>query len=271
MKFIREIARNVPIGYGITERRLFDSQHTEWTLYICDHYWVLDINNHLEFYYNPEHGLGKICIEQIPSIVFERLKDQCVIFNSQGECYWHGKTIEDKDHAILDNHVDFRKLDVNLKIGNWFYAQGYNYVTTHNRFYEVCFPYDSYGREWNLWDMKLHDMIRMSCSTKTHHFLRTIWDLECFQQVNHSSLMLKPFREEAWDSEQWQRDFNYICSGKMDQTDKSILRFMRQEVFLHTIYVARLGWYYSEQGKRIAFPNPNIIQKGTRLYTKKYL
>ena len=269
MRTIREVAHNIPDGYGVTEDRLFGCNHMEWVLYVCDHYWVLDISDHLEFYYNPEHGIGKIHKKELPPIVFERLKNQCVVFNSQGECYWHEKIITEEEHVALDYHVDFRQLEDNLRIGNWFYAQGYNYVTTRNRFYEVCFPYDHYGREWNLWDMKIHDMIRMSCSTKTHHFLRTVWDLECFQQVDHSLLMLKPFREEAWDSEQWKKDFNYICRGKMDQTDKSILRFMRQKVFLHTVYVARMGWYCSEKGNRIEFPNPNIMQQMTRLYTKK--
>ena len=100
MRIIREVAHNIPNGYGVTEDRLFGCNHMEWVLYVCDHYWVLDISNHLEFYYNPEHGIGKIHKEQLPPIVFERLKNQCVVFNSQGERFWHGKLIKEEEPNI---------------------------------------------------------------------------------------------------------------------------------------------------------------------------
>lgn len=175
MKPIREVAFNVPREYGFSGDRLFGKNAEKWTLYVCDHYWALDIDGHVEFYYNPEHGLGKIQKSEIPDEVFENLKSQCVVFDSEGGRFWHGKMIEKSAERPINRFVDFKALEDKLWIGNWFYAQGYNYATTNGRFYEICFPYDSYGREWNLWDMRFNDMIRMTCSTKTHHILPTIW------------------------------------------------------------------------------------------------
>ncbi len=272
MKSKREVAFNVPDGYGVTEDRLFGGKHKkEWVLYVCDHYWALDIDDHIEFYYNPEHGLGKIRKSELPILLFENLKRQCVIFDSHGNRYWHNRIISEIAKQPNRYNVNFARLEDELRIGNWFYAQGYNYVTTNGLFYEICFPYDSSGREWNLWDMKLYDMVRMTCSTKTHYFLPTIWDLECFQGINHSSMVVRPFREERWDSKLWKNRFNQYSHSNMSEMDRSVIRFMRQEVFLHTAFVARNGWYISEQGNRIHLPDPSEMEQGTRLYSERLI
>ena len=50
----------------------FGGNHKEWILYICDHYWALDIDDYVEFYYNPERGLGKILKSELPDLLFEK-------------------------------------------------------------------------------------------------------------------------------------------------------------------------------------------------------
>ena len=271
MRINTEVAWNVPQEYGITEERLLGKGHQAWILYVSDHFWVLDIDGYLEFYYHPEHGLGKIEKASIPAVVFERLKQQCVMFDSRGNRYKPGGELVHEHEAAkpIDNCVDFGKFRARFDIGNWFYAQGYNYVTTNNRFYEICYPYDQYGREWHLWDMKLWDMTRMTCSTKTHHELRTLWDLECFQGIKHVSIVLKPFNEEKWNSELWKSQFLDYSKTEMNEEDRSVIRFMRQEVFFHTVYLARQGWYCTEQGKQLQLPDPTPMMQNTRLYAKK--
>ena len=199
------------------------------------------------------------------------MKKQCAVFDSNGNRYWHGNLIEGKATKPNYNNVNFARLENNLEIGNWFYAQGYNYVTTNELFYEICFPYDSFGREWNLWDLKLHDMIRMTCSTKTHHFLPTIWDLECFRGLNHSPMIVKPFREEKWDSKLWKEQFEYYSGSYLSETDRSVIWFMRQEVFLHTVFITRNGWYISENGNKVQLPDPSEMEYGTKLYSERLI
>ena len=271
MKPRREVAFNVPEGYGVTEDRLFGRKHKEWVLYICDHYWALDIDDHIEFYYNPEHGLGKIHKSELPALLYENLKRQCVVFDSHWNRYWRGKIIEEKEAKPNRNFVNFARLEDNLEIGNWFYSMGYNYVTANGLFYEIHFPYDSFGREWELWDLRLYDMVRMTCSTKTHYFLPTIWDLECFHGLNHSSMIVKPFREGQWESKPWKAKFDAYSTPHMSEMDRSVIRFMRQEVFLHTVFVARRGWYNSEQGNQIRLPDPSEMAQGTRLYSERMI
>lgn len=182
-------------GYGITEKRLFGAEHHEWMLYVSDHYWVLDMDEELEVYYHPDRLMGIIWKKSIPSVVYEQLRKYCVVFDSHGGRFWHGKQLPcgERPADPLRSDVDFRRLEDTLELGNWFYAQGYNFVTAFNRFYEICFPYDSVGREWYLWDMKLYDMVRMTCSTRTHHFITTMWDLEFLKGVDRHELTARVF------------------------------------------------------------------------------
>ena len=76
----REVAFNIPDGYGISLDRLRGKDERSWTLYVSDHYWVLDIDGYFEFYYNPEHCIGKIAKDQMPGIVENRLKQSCSLF-----------------------------------------------------------------------------------------------------------------------------------------------------------------------------------------------
>ena len=268
MKPLFEGACNVPDGYGITSDRLWVNSHKPWKLYFCDHFWVLDIDEHLEFYYHPEHGLGKIRKNTLPKSVFEELNRQCVVFDSRGGCYWQGVKIQrgmSKPICTLRNV--WGEFETRL-LGNWFHGQGNTYLTQNGKLYDD-FSNPGTWTEWNLWDVDLDLILSMYCSTRTHHFIRRVWDLECFRGVDHSELILKPFTEDKWDSNCWKDRFKLCAESNLDD-DRTFIRFMRQDVFLHTVFLARQKWYYSEQGKQVQLPDPDMTMEGTTLYSKRF-
>ena len=82
-------------------------------------------------------------------------------------------------------------------------------------------------------------------------------------------MLALPFREGKWDAKQWKEDFERYSGKSTSQNARSIIRFMRQEAFLHTVYVVRKGSYISENGKQIQFPDSTKTTRQTRLYAEK--
>lgn len=268
MKIETECAFNVPEEYNIYER-LVQQKRKHWKLYVNDHYWVLHIDGYYEFYFNPQHSIGKLKETDMPNIAVKHIKDNCIMFDSSWHRYTTGQTpILKWNTKPISNQVDFMRLEKDLTVGNWFYAQGYNYITANGRFYEICYPYDTLGREYALCDMKIDDMLRMTASTKSHYYIRSIWELECFKGLNRSEitkLIVKPLNGHLWNSSVWAEQFAFHLSTG----EKSVIRFMRQEVFLHTVYLARKGKYISESGHKIHFFDQNMMMKKTELYSQR--
>lgn len=259
-RFERECAWNVSTDIL---KRIED--RTDWRLFLCDCYWVLDMDGNCEFYFHPLHFISKIDKAQLPNIVIQRIRRQCKCFTAANRLYWDIRGYSEPS-SLQSSSYRLEALDKTMTIGNWFYAQGEAYVTVNGKF--ICNdPYvDELERECDLNDINwcvVEDMLCMTSSTRTHYYMRSLFDLPCFQGIKCTGIMQKPLRDIEWDSKGW------AIAYQEESGDKVTLRFMRKEVFQHTVFLVRQGCYYTESGRKILFRDSRPMIKNSVFYTHK--
>lgn len=176
----RECTYNVEDSF---ESRFFSNN---CILYVGDHYWVLEKNDCFEFYLHPNHILGKFRRRDLPQWVLRNIRNQTKRFTPND-------FFDDSDSPAMPQSPagpSFPALDEKLRIGNWFYAMGqYYYVTMNGRVFESTSGQTGAGGAYladrvyplkNLEWRAVYDMMRMTPSTRTHHYLRSVFDLGCF-------------------------------------------------------------------------------------------
>lgn len=265
-RFMRECAWNV--STDILERI---SSRIDWRLYLCDCYWVLDMDGNFEFYFHSLHFIAKVDKAQLPTSAIRNIQKQCKCFTDADRRYWDRRDYSEPP-ALKVSWYRLGRLD--MRIGNWFYAQGENYATTAGKF--ICFdPYGGQGRECDINDINwcvVENMMRMTSSTKTHHYMQSLFDLPCFCGVRRTGIMLKPLRDFEWDSDSWASAYQQE-SGRIrkyaDSDSRVTLRFMRKEVFQHTVFLVQQGCYYTESGRKILFPDSRPMIENSAFYTQK--
>ncbi len=256
--------------YGDVALKIEDRD--DWKLYICDHFWVLDIDEHYEFYFHPLHFIGKVEKKQLPKPTLQYLQSHCRCFTDED-----GKT-NNREHfyhsVLTPSKYSRSELEKSLKVGNLFYAQGENYATMNGRFYKQ-FPYSNSMEECSMeeldWCM-VEDMLRMVSSTRSHHYIQSLFDLHCFRGITPDSIRVKPLQETTWNSKLWLEAYQ-DCTEQIrwnhSQEDTVELRFMRKEVFQQTVYIVQEGYYYTESGKKVHLPDGRKMMEESKLYSRK--
>ena len=217
------------------------SKHLPCDLYISDYYWVFVIDDAYEFYFNPDHFIGKIDAEVLPQIVKERIEKECVHFpRPEGFTPGDGRRVQ----------IPFEKIFFTR--GNWFYAQGYNYITMNGKLYtDNGEPYPGVICEFDLKDADLWDLTYSKPSTVTHLTIHDLFELPCFYGVDTTSILVKPLFEK-WNSKRWS-----VCFGQAKGKSEHLI--LRKDVFRHTVACVRMGYYYSEEGEKQLFPDPSFM------------
>ncbi len=240
----------------------------DYNLYINECYWILDIDDNFEFYFNPTHFLGKIDKKDLPKKVFERIKNECICFN-------HDKLSVREKTDLKHSYVDMVSLDKEMNVGNWFYAQGYNYVTYKGKFIRSIDPYGG-QEECNFYDIKsdiVQDMLRMKASTKSHFYVKSVFDLHCFRGISTTDIIIKPLGDFAWSSGSWKFLYESLSkdlkSYPNDDRLGSEMRFMRKDVYMHTLFVVQKGYYFSEDDCKIDLPDDKNMIENTKFYSGK--
>lgn len=232
-------ADNVPFNW--TERL---SQLESYQLFVSDCFWMLKTDLYCEFYYNPCMFMGKIANGDMPAQVLYRIGTCSAIFK-KGEIYY-----DQISHGVLQNtSIRFRSIERDMRIGNWFHAQGQNYATWKSKF--ICDDMYVEGLERECLLTKINagivfDMIRMGCQTRTPHYIKTVFDLSVFIGVDTSKINILPFNDTEWNATQWVKEFNSYSENMKKWNDKysmSQIRNMRAEVFQHTVSIIKKGGY----------------------------
>lgn len=260
----RESVWNVAVGI-LT--RIQD--RTDWKLYVGDCCWVLDMDGHLEFYFHPQHFLGKIEKKRLPSFVEKRLAESYRCFTDADR---KDKTQKEACEKALESAgISIQRLDQVMGIGNWFYAQGEIYATSRGRFFQYH-PYFGGTRECDLrqisWD-RVWDMLRMQGSTRTHYYLTDLFQLSCFAGMKPDWTIVKPLQGLYWNSESWKTAFaqeSERLKKNQNRDSRAVIRFMRREVFQHTVHCVCSGGYKAPNGEWIALPKGKKLQKESKLY-----
>lgn len=244
----------------------------DWKLYICDHFWVVEIDKHYEFYFHPLHFLGKVEEKQLPDVALQYLLSRCKCFTVEDEKISNSKHFNES--VLKKSRYSLPALEKALKVGNWFYAQGENYVTMNGLFFKQI-PYTNFMEECSMeeldWCM-VDDMLRMVSSTKSHYYILNMFELNCFKGIAPDSIRVKPLQETSWNSKHWMaafHDYTNKIRRYRSSEDAAALRFMRKEVFQHTVYIVQEGFYYTESGEKVSLPDSSPMVKGSELYSKK--
>lgn len=162
-----------------------------------------------------------------------------------------------------------------MAIGNWFCAQGLAYVTIDGKF--ICNdPYvNGLEHECSINDINwcmVEDMMRMTSSTRTHYYMRILLNLPCFHGTERTGIIQKPLRDFEWDSNRWatayQEESNSILNYQ-DSDSRIKLRFMRKEVFQHTVFLVQQGFYYTKGGSKVSFPDSRPMMENSAFYSQK--
>lgn len=244
------------------------SQLESYTLFVSDCFWMLKTEDFCEFYYNPCMFMGKIAIEDIPPQVLHRIEKCSVVFK-QGEIDY-GYLPQD---GLQKTSIRFRKLENDMRIGNWFHAQGQNYATWKDRFICDDMYVEGLERECPLGNIDGHivyDMVRMRCQSRTPHYIKTVFDLSVFNGVDTSKINILPFNDVEWNAGQWVKEFNSYSEHVKKWNDRysiSQIRNMRAEVFQHTVSIIKKGGYTID-GKdyKFAEDDSQMMVKGTCYY-----
>ena len=256
---------NVPVSL---EKRICNNK-TKCLIYVNSYSWIIDIEGYYEFYYTPNHFIGKISSSQMPSTVIERIKRSYKAI--KGEDVGYGQT-----HVKLcRSSIRFRRLEHDLQIGTWYHAQGQNYATFNNLF--VCD--DMYvadcERECSVFEIDapiIHDMLRMGSQTRTPYYYKGIFDFPCFHGINTKDIIVYSFDGIKWDSKQWATDFKWLTKslkGYDSRRTADEIRDMRIEVFRHTVSIVKQGYYDTESELRVVIPNDNEMIRHTVFYNKE--
>ena len=253
---------NVPVS--LEERICFNK--TKCMLYINDYSWVVDIEGYYEFYYTPNHFIGKISSSQMPHIVIERLKKYYKSIN--GEEIRYGRT----KAQLRPSPVRLQSFEHKMQIGTWYHAQGQNYFTFDNKF--VCD--DMYvancESECSFSEIDgplIHDMLRMGCQTRTPNYYRGVFDFPCFHGINTKDIILLPFDGMEWDAKRWASEFKSLTESMRIHKSRGTsddIRNMRTEVFMHTVNVIKQGEYQADAGKTVELPNDSDVICNTVFY-----
>ena len=257
---------NVPVSL---EERICHNK-AQCILYVNDYSWVVDIDGYYEFYYTPHHFMGKISHSQMPHTVVERLK--IGYLSIKGESIAYGQT---KAH-LKPSSFRLRDLEREIRVGTWYYAQGQNYVTFNNIFVCDDVYIENCERECSFRDLDspiIHDMLRMSCRTKTPYYYKGVLDLPCFQGVDVNAITVFPFNGMQWDAEKWAKEFKSLSDHLKDyksRSDADDIRAMRVEVFQHTVNTVKQGCYYTVSGQTVELPDDKEMIQNTTFYSTEF-
>lgn len=241
-----------------------------YTLFVSDCFWMLQTEKFCEFYYNPCSYMGKIALSEIPSCVLQRI-NKCSVAFKKDEIYYGNRLFETL--PLQASSVRFRKIEKDMRIGNWFHAQGQNYATWKSRF--ICDDmYVADGeRECSIYDINgnvVYDMIRMRCQSRTPNYIKSVFDLSVFAGVDISEMTILPYEDVEWNATQWVDEFNSYsrCNYKFEI---QWIRNLRAKVFQHTVAVVKKG-YYTIEGEKYILPKEDALSmiKDTCYYDKPF-
>lgn len=247
-----ECVWNGDISISINKRK-------DWVLYINECYWVLDIDDNFEFYFNPIHFIGKMPKKALSDTVIEYIKSECI-------CFDYEKLRSREKTELTFSRTDMERLEKNMRIGNRFYAQGYTYITHKGKFIRRIDPYNI-QEECDFFSLKsdiVCDMLRMIASTKSHHYIRQLFDLNCFKGKYSDVVYTQSSDSFAWDSSLWKIKYEELSEKLKSCPDcdsyKADMRGIRKDVFMHTLYVVQNGKYHTDNGDVVKFPeSENMI------------
>lgn len=150
----------------------------ETTLFVSDHYFVLETENQFEFYYNPQHLWKKLDKNLINPLTIKHLTENCAIF----------KNFNPEKEIIASKSNNLKKYDncfpETSEIGNHYSSLGNRIVTKENKY----ISFNAWGgcNYKNIKEIDNSDLINLlywSTETKTPNFKREIFALDCFTQT----------------------------------------------------------------------------------------
>lgn len=256
------------------EERWNDNKEKE--IFVSDCLWVFRYNGFYEFYYNPCHFIGKVIEKELPQIVINRIKNTFVSFKSHQDI---DKSDREADMQVILQPTSLRLRDIErqMRIGNWFHAQGQNYVTWKGKF--ICDDMYVENLERFCYMQQISfpivwDMIRMSSRSKTPNYVKHLFEFDVFRGIDCSTIKIMPFDAGCgWDAETWANRFKGIAADVRkwnSAEDRNALRTMRTDVFNDTVATVRKGYYDTESG-RVTFNqnHTDAMIKGTKFYDKE--
>ena len=249
---------NVPVSL---EERIFVNK-IKCVIYVNCYSWIIDIDDYYEFYYTPNHFIGKISHLQMPPIVIDRIRKSYKTIKSDD--FGYGQT----SAPLQSSTIRFQKLEKTMRVGIWYHAQGQNYATFDNTFVCDDMYVPNCGRKCSFSQIDaaiIYDMLRMGCQTRTPHYYNGIFDFPCFQGIDTGEIVIYPFDGMKWDAERWLSEFNYLLKYKSRRTIDDI-RNMRVMVFQHTVSVVNMGYYHTISGKKVIVPDSREMVQNTCFY-----
>lgn len=263
---------NVPISI---EERWNDNTFKE--LFIRDCLWIFHYNGFYEFYYNPCHFIGKVAETELPKLVIDRIKSTGAYFNST--------EVDRKDYYarteptnLVYTSIRLRNLESQMRIGNWFYAQGQNYVTWRDEFICDDVYVENVERKCSIQKITfsmVYDMLRMSSRSKTPNYIKHLFEFDIFRGIDCSSINILPFNcDSTWNAESWADRFKGIAEDankKNNILDRNALRTMRIDVFNDTVAAVRRGYYATQNGTiRFDESTTRAMIENTIFYDKEF-
>lgn len=227
-------SNNVPFNWVERLRQLDD-----YTLFVSDCFWTLKTDGFYEFYYNPRMFMGKIASDKMPDLVLHRIK-QCSAIFSKGDIFYDHLP----DNTLRPTYIRFRKIERDMRIGNWFHAQGQNYATWKGRFICDDMYVENLERECSIHDINggiVYDMIRMGCQSRTPYYIKSLYDLSIFEGVD----IKKDLVDNGWSINQWKDDFIFLSEKARNGDGLAMqkIRNMRTDVFKNTVAIVKQGQY----------------------------
>jgi hypothetical protein len=171
---------NVPIKLA---ERLRNANSTT-NLYVDYFYFVLDIDNFLEFWFNNNQFIDRIEKNKIPSYVIEYLITYCPKFT---DFYKNNKISEDSTAQWKPNNLYSQNIP---RIGNAYSAMIYKIVTEKDceRNKRVIHIYQDWGSSLmadfeTIGEKEVDAFLTLTIYSETHKTIKSVYELDCFKNV----------------------------------------------------------------------------------------
>jgi hypothetical protein len=153
------------------------------TILYCDYYYfVLEIDDYIEFWLHGNHFLGKMAKQDLPSNVIDYLENNCPKFINfyKNRQYNDDLTIKWKENFYYHQNIP--------NIGNAYSAMVYKIVTEkdNDRNLRIIHLHEDYGGGgWsefvNISEREVEAFLTLTIFSKTHKTIKSIYELDCFK------------------------------------------------------------------------------------------
>lgn len=220
------------------------------TIYVSDHFFCINDKDSLHFFYNPKFYWDSISLNKVEGYVLKNLSDKCAIIENFDL---------NKENCGPIGYKEVKAFDIYTpKIGNHYSCLG-NRILTHNSniyLHDSSYNFSDTCAKKNIRYFDSNDLnavLDYAVRTKTPHYIKSIYDLRCFQKplvVNSNTIIGAIIGDVIGSVFEWNNtkstEFDFF-NPKCDFTDDTVLTIAVTDCILNKKDFSTTIWEYGRK------------------------